>query len=303
MGRIICWTLENNTPALKPHETNCLVFADNVVRYLKFETTYSVRLCLNNSVTYIAGNQRIEMSPGSYFAVNEGMEMECLPTAPHTRAAVVFFTKALLADVNRALGSDETALLDDPAGAAQRFYLPEHLHRQPSRLSEQLQRVAGQMAASGRDNPACPDQMFYTLAENLFCFQQQTRRQINSINARNTPTKQELYRRVLAARSFMLDQWDASLSLDDVARHACLSPYHFHRSFREAFGESPMQWFKKHKLEKAKSLLATESVSATALRCGFADVFSFSKAFKRAWGVSPSGFAGYNKPETGCGHY
>ncbi|MCK6691249.1 MAG: helix-turn-helix domain-containing protein [Thermoanaerobaculia bacterium] len=294
MGRIICWTLENNAPALQPHETNCLLFADNVVRYLKFETTFSVRLCLTNSVTYLAGNQRIDMLPGSYFAMNEGVEMECLPTLPHTKAAVVFFTKALLGDVNRTLGNDEKMLLDDPAGGTPRLHFLEHLHRQPSKLSTQLQSIAHQMAASGRDDQSCPDHLFYTLAENLVRFDRQTRQQIDGIKARSASTKQELYRRVLAARAFMFDQWEDPLSLDEVARYACLSPYHFHRSFREAFGESPMRWFKKLKLERARALLATESVSATALRCGFADVFSFSKAFKRAWGVAPSVFAGHN---------
>jgi AraC-like DNA-binding protein len=192
--------------------------------------------------------------------------------------------------VARTISSNEKALLDNLPGTDMQVHFFEHLHRQPSLLSKYLQHIACQMAASGRDDQACPHHLFYTLAEQLFRVQGQTQRQINGINARNTPTKQELYRRVLAARDFMLDQWEAPLTLEEVARHACLSPYHFHRTFREAFGESPMQCFKKMKMEKAKGLLVSESVSATALRCGFADVYSFSKAFKRVWGVSPSLF-------------
>src|SRR5690606_37753328 len=113
---------------------------------------------------------------------------------------------------------------------------------------------------------------------------------IDKIKAGRPSTRQELYRRLLAARAFMYDHWDASLTLEEVAREACLSPYHFHRSFHEAFGAAPMQWFKKIKMEKAKMLLAAggHSVSEAALCSGFADVAGFSKAFKRECGVSPS---------------
>lgn len=132
-----------------------------------------------------------------------------------------------------------------------------------------------------------------SIEKNSLSFDQRTtRQQINAINARSSSTKEELYRRVLVAHSFMHDQWDAPLTLHEVARYACLSPYHFHRTFREIFGESPMLWFRKLKLEKAKDLLAQYSVTEAALRCGYGDLVSFSKAFKRHWGVCPSTWVG-----------
>ena len=102
--------------------------------------------------------------------------------------------------------------------------------------------------------------------------------------------RQELFRRVLIGKEYMLDQWDAKLGLPQIARHACLSPYHFHRTFREVYGPPPMKWFRKLKFEKAKELLRGGAMTVTevALQCGFSDVFTFSKAFKREWGMNPS---------------
>ncbi|MBX2927811.1 MAG: helix-turn-helix transcriptional regulator [Saprospiraceae bacterium] len=63
---------------------------------------------------------------------------------------------------------------------------------------------------------------------------------------------------------------------------------------RQAFNEAPMCRFRQLKMEKARELLRMGkiSVSETALHCGFGDVFSFSKAFKRAWGIPPSALQG-----------
>ncbi|MFN0173148.1 MAG: AraC family transcriptional regulator [Saprospiraceae bacterium] len=124
----------------------------------------------------------------------------------------------------------------------------------------------------------------------MFQFQEDISKQINRVNARTRTTREELFRRVLNAKEFMHDSWQSDLSLNTVAQQACLSPYHFHRSFQEAFGQSPMKWFRHLKLSYAKDLLASGKMNVTevALNIGFADVFSFSKAFKRELGVSPS---------------
>ena len=144
------------------------------------------------------------------------------------------------------------------------------------------------MVESGQNRSIASPDLFFTLAENLLGFHRQTKGQIDSINARQSHTRAELFRRVAAAREFMLDQPNATLSLDQVARYACLSPHHFHRTFREAFGESPMHWFRKVKLNQAKKMLESQSASEVAFQLGYADLMGFSKAFKRQWGFSPS---------------
>jgi AraC-like DNA-binding protein len=161
----------------------------------------------------------------------------------------------------------------------------EHIYRQPQPIADTLCALAQRMA-SGLEPEA---DVMYRLAEQLLGLQGLAARDMARLNARTPATREERYRRLLAARDALHDLRLAPLSIHDMARLACMSPFHFHRSFREAFGVSPGDYFRGLKMEYAREQLASgrHTVTAVALECGFADVFSFSKAFKKYWGKSP----------------
>jgi AraC family transcriptional regulator len=290
MCKTITWALEGREPDITPHETNSLFYAEDFIRYYRYHTPFSIKYCIEGEMPYVVGNQKISVRPGSFFIANQGTELECLPVAAGTKALIVFFTEDFITKVADSFRTAGKSALDDSGNGAARLEFFEHTYRCPGPLSKQIQTLAQQMTTRAPKNPDALPELFFNLAENLLSFNGLTQHQINGLQARHPATRQELYRRLLSAREYMHDQWAAPLALHDIARYACLSPYHFHRSFQEAFGEAPMRWFRQLKMEKARELLSNEkaTVSETALNCGFSDVFSFSKAFKRAWGVSPS---------------
>ncbi|MCB0552979.1 MAG: helix-turn-helix transcriptional regulator [Phaeodactylibacter sp.] len=292
MGKMIIWPGPKYSECSKAHETDSLVYADDVIRYLKFESPLSIKFCLRDALRYVVNGKKIIVPPGGFFIANDGTEMECLPNKPGVQALFVFFANDLIQDVHRNHSLSDTALLNDPGTGTTaepaRFF--EHVYRHPTAISERLASLARQMSVSGTAVPELPPRIFFGLAEQLLAEQQDISQRIGRINARTTATRQELFRRVLIGKEYMLDQWDAKLGLPQIARHACLSPYHFHRTFREVYGPPPMKWFRKLKFEKAKELLRGGAMTVTevALQCGFSDVFTFSKAFKREWGMNPS---------------
>ena len=85
---------------------------------------------------------------------------------------------------------------------------------------------------------------------------------------------------------------DERISLAEVARAACLSPYHFHRLFRATFRTTPHEYLTRERLERARHLLANEDLPVTevSLRAGFEALGSFSTMFRRRFGVSPREF-------------
>ena len=92
------------------------------------------------------------------------------------------------------------------------------------------------------------------------------------------------------AHHFVERRLDAQLSLDDLADVACLSPYHFSRQFTARFGFSPMAYVRARRLEiAAERLRAGPQISLIdlALDCGFDSQEGFTRAFSRAYGVSP----------------
>jgi AraC family transcriptional regulator len=79
------------------------------------------------------------------------------------------------------------------------------------------------------------------------------------------------------------------LSLEQVAGQADLSPYHFHRLFHNAVGETLKQYTQRLRLEQAAYHLKIQDASILdiALNAGFNNHETFSRAFKRWFGVSP----------------
>jgi AraC family transcriptional regulator len=69
-----------------------------------------------------------------------------------------------------------------------------------------------------------------------------------------------------------------------------LSPYHFCRSFKQSFGIPPHKYQAVRRIERAKQLLAGRhlSITAIALALGFSEVSTFSVAFHRLVGHTPS---------------
>lgn len=85
---------------------------------------------------------------------------------------------------------------------------------------------------------------------------------------------------------------DEKLDLDDLAREAALSPFHFHRIFRGMVGETPLQLHRRLRLERAAWSLLHEDVPVTtvAYRAGYETPEAFSRSFVAAYGRSPSSF-------------
>ncbi len=83
---------------------------------------------------------------------------------------------------------------------------------------------------------------------------------------------------------------DQDLSLNCLADIACLSTYHFARTFKKAIGRAPHQYVMQCRLEKARILLTTtdRSITQIALDTGWRNPSTFSTIFKAQAGMVPS---------------
>jgi AraC family transcriptional regulator len=81
-------------------------------------------------------------------------------------------------------------------------------------------------------------------------------------------------------------------SLSTLAQMADLSPFHFSRAFKESFGLPPHRYLTSRRIEKAKDLLAQSDISVTqiGLQLGFAETSSFSTAFHKHSGTTPTAY-------------
>lgn len=101
-----------------------------------------------------------------------------------------------------------------------------------------------------------------------------------------------------AVMAYISENLDRPLTVEQMARHVSLSPYHFSRLFRQETGFSPHEYLLRTRISMAKYLLRGSglSVKVIAFRCGFAGESSFCTAFKRLEGVTPAGYRSENLP-------
>jgi AraC family transcriptional regulator len=85
---------------------------------------------------------------------------------------------------------------------------------------------------------------------------------------------------------------DDRLTLTEIAGVACLSTYHFSRSFKEAVGVGPRRYIVQWRVERAKALLqrSEQPLSWVAQEARFADQSHLTAEFRRQLGVTPGRF-------------
>ncbi len=102
------------------------------------------------------------------------------------------------------------------------------------------------------------------------------------------------YDRIRPALMYLEQNYMQPLAVSDLAQHCEMSTGNLTRLFGELMGASPMEYLCRIRIENAKRFLRTGAfnVSEVAEKCGFASIYSFSRAFKRLTGVSPRAFRG-----------
>ena len=95
--------------------------------------------------------------------------------------------------------------------------------------------------------------------------------------------------RLKRVRDYIETHLDDRLTLTDLAGVACLSPYHFSRSFKEAVGIGPQRYVMQHRLERAKTLIrrTNKPLAEIAQQVGLCDQSHLTSIFRRETGETP----------------
>jgi transcriptional regulator GlxA family with amidase domain len=106
------------------------------------------------------------------------------------------------------------------------------------------------------------------------------------------PVTQEDLVRLRQVRDLMDREYAQPLDVPALARVALMSPGHFSRSFRAAFGETPYSYLMTRRIERAKALLRRGDMSVTEVcfAVGCSSLGTFSSRFTELVGESPSAY-------------
>ncbi|HTQ58515.1 MAG TPA: AraC family transcriptional regulator [Bryobacteraceae bacterium] len=267
----------------------CAVLNGRGTRYevSNYRTTLSVKSVVRGAARYVTPQGQYLVTPDAFLVLNDGqrysLEFEGRGRI-HTETLCPFFQPGFLEQAG-------VAGLDDIARAAPALDFCERLY--PS--SGEVGRVLGDLQAGLRHRhattPWLEDRM-YALGQALADLRIRIRREAEEFPGLRPATRLELYRRLYRGRDFLLSCYDQPLTVAAAARVAALSPFHFQRTFKQAFGRSPMRFLQHTRLEAARRLLAHtgDDVTSICLGVGFESLGSFSWLFRRRFGVSPRVF-------------
>lgn len=93
------------------------------------------------------------------------------------------------------------------------------------------------------------------------------------------------------ARDLIDREYARPLDVPAMARHALMSPGHFSRQFRAAYGETPYSYLMTRRVERAMALLrGGTSVTDACMEVGCTSLGSFSSRFSELVGESPTAY-------------
>jgi len=107
-------------------------------------------------------------------------------------------------------------------------------------------------------------------------------------------------RHLLRAKDLVDARYREPLDVPTLARAAHVSPAHFSREFRRAFGETPHQYLLTRRMERAAALLRNtdRTVADICLTVGLRSIGSFTTSFGRTFGLSPTAYRAAHPPAT-----
>jgi AraC-like DNA-binding protein len=253
----------------------------------------SLSAYFNGQACFEINGRRLAVGDGSYLIVNREQPFVLnLAAKTNVEYFCVFFEAGLAEEAQCSLTASTERLLDEPEMAvATPVEFLERAYRYDELVAPALLRLRAQLPER-KDDAGWLQEQLYELLGRMIELRGQTRREMERLSALRAATREELYRRLCRAREHLAASFTEPLTLAEMARIACLSPTHFLRTFKQAFGQTPHQYLTALRSQQAQRLLRQTDLPVVAIceAVGFASLGSFSRLFHRRLGVAPDAF-------------
>lgn len=103
--------------------------------------------------------------------------------------------------------------------------------------------------------------------------------------------------KIQPALDYIAENPDKDASNEELARLTGFSTPYFRKVFTEVTGQPPAHYIHTLRIEKAKAMLRSDygSITDISLSLGYANIYDFSRTFKKITGISPSAYAKENR--------
>lgn len=214
-------------------------------------------------------NRQVRLDEDSWLVLDARSETCSVRLDPDQRTRILVVTVSI--------DDAETAMGRPLAGLA----FADNLRPRSGPAGRRLLAIAEGRAA-GRPDPDERAQRIALIRE-AWVEEQTLRRRADRFDCVKSATREALLRRILLAADFIASRHDEPISLDEMARAASLSRFHFVRLFSLVHGETPHAFLRRKRIAVARRHLAVGSAcSEAASRAGFGSRSSLFRNLRKA---------------------
>lgn len=258
-------------------------------RVENFSGPLSIKTVLTGQVEWVVERRPLRVDQLSFLILNAGERYSLFIDQPTpVETCCVFFAPGFVERIALDVATPLERALEAPdRQVSQSPYLSALHQDRHGSFGRQVKGLAPRcrlaLAPSGFEED------FILLARQTLGHYRQVCEQAARLPAARHSTRQELFRRLLIGREFMHSQSTGPTSLRAAAHAACLSPYHFHRGFTKAFGQTPHTYITELRLGRTRTALESGATVLEACQeAGFASPSAFSRLFRSRYGELPS---------------
>ncbi len=272
----------------------------NILNISELQQIYAPRLGGNLTLRYVSDGREDYTVNGHFYSVENG---QYLISNKHCTGKVSIDSlkpvKGICIDLSQEVVAEVFSRLTEPSALEVVTDLKDSLYgpnfmesrsladqSQTGHIFRQLERFVFdpnfKSATVGID-------FFYSVCERVVSDYVPIQQRLNKIRSIKFCTKKDLLRRLQKGKELLDELSLYNPSIEGIARECGISQYHFYRLFKSTFGQSPNQYLQGKRLEFAYHQLQTKpyAISDLAIVCGYPDLASFSKAFKKRFGLTP----------------
>ncbi len=254
---------------------------------------FSLFMNLSGSSRVIVDGQNINLSADTFCLVNKGQIYDLLLNGQgSTTTFNIHFGEQLFAEALHNLYHFDAQLLDHPLPEKgltfQTFQKPKW---KDGHLRQMIRILQRHYQKKERNNYQDDEEfaLLVSILEMVLIRSGQEMKRLQHISALKNSTKAELYKRLHLSLEYIHEYYRNTVSLDELSQIACMSKFHYLRSFKQAFFCSPHQYIMKIRLQKAEDLLISSNLTILEIadKIGFEEPNSFGRFFKKYHSCTP----------------
>lgn len=249
----------------------------------------SLKFAFNGCEYYETDNCRYRVTDGGFLLLNQDqLYASSVVSDKAVRSFTVNFCPQFKRGKFAELMASELKLLDDPKyESIKELNFFSKLYSYDPYIAKEIFELKNYIDGLNY-NSLYINEKLSNILEGIYKLNCRVLKETEDVSGEKASTRIETYRRITRAKDYIDSNFMNEVSLETLGKVSSMNQFHFLRKFKQFYTKTPHQYLTEVRLREAKAFLKKKkSVTEVCMEVGFEDPASFSKLFKRSFGVSP----------------